>query len=874
MRIQAVRIRPLRFAGFAFIACVVSVLVLPPSASGQAPDEKKKPKPEYEFRGIVEIGAQLRHVQGGHTAKFEEVRDVPKGLFVQKLSLDIDSEESPYFIRLRGFELRERDQRFSAEIAKVGKFRFNFLWDQVPHHFGDGQSFLQETSPGVYQVSPTLRAALQALTLPDNVRTPANGPLPTLVRQELLNAPVTEVRLRRDQALIRGSYQFSDNVELYAQFSWTQNRGTRPMSAGTFIRRAVPGNGLPDIGGFWEGVGQEFLEPLDQRTTDFKLGANFGSGRWRAGVEYNLSFFRNGIDSVIFENPFRVTDEEGCLPTAGPPPTLTCGASNRFRMVRWQTDLAPNNDSHSITFWGKVDLTENTQLRGIVSFAQWTQNDAFLPWTLNTAIVPTHWDGQSPVVDPTDVNELPAKSANAKMRNITQDYALVNRKETFSFQARYRSQSLSNLTPTIEFPGYAAFGDSTWRAARTDFYNLPIENLDWDFRRQNGEAGFEWEIFQPLTWKFDYKWEGWNRKFRDVNRTNEHTIRTRVDFEYNLSGTSDVTTHAAQPVSLTTLRLKLDHKYSNRQAQAYNTQPLIFCLQGQPDCPSNTGGAPASSPQGAWVVTRFTVMNVGVPMEFNLLRRYDQMDRIRHDGSLTVELLRGPNTSLSASYRYLGDKHDDGFYGRQFNRFAFIDAQFSHIFESGAFLYASYSREANTFAYRDLAHLLPNPPAPPGTIVQGTIAQYPIANTWERTSRNSLDSFQFGMNVVPQEGKLQNWQFDLEYALSFARDRISTFNPYIPRADSILHAGANPYPDVVVRRQNVNIAVTRRITDRYEIGVRYWYEPYTQDDFSFDILAPYIHGNATSDLPKYMFQDARYGSYHGNVATVFLRYTF
>src|SRR5215207_9013346 len=195
MKIQADRLRPILFVEFAFIACVVSLLLFTQPVRGQDTEGKKA---EFEFRGKVEIGAQFRDIQGGHTAKFEEVRDVPKGLFVQKLSLDIDSDESPYFIRLRGFELRERDQRFSAEIAKVGKFRFNFLWDQVPHHFGDGQSFLQETSPGVYQVSPTLRAALQALTLPDNVRTPPNGPLPTLVRQELLAAPLTKVRLRRD----------------------------------------------------------------------------------------------------------------------------------------------------------------------------------------------------------------------------------------------------------------------------------------------------------------------------------------------------------------------------------------------------------------------------------------------------------------------------------------------------------------------------------------------------------------------------------------------------------------------------------------------------------------------------------------------------
>jgi hypothetical protein len=180
----------------------------------------------------------------------------------------------------------------------------------------------------------------------------------------------------------------------------------------------------------------------------------------------------------------------------------------------------------------------------------------------------------------------------------------------------------------------------------------------------------------------------------------------------------------------------------------------------------------------------------------------------------------------------------------------------------------------NRFAYRDLAHLLPNPPAPPGAIVQGVLAQFPTANTWERTSRNSLDSFDFGISAAPQEGTLKKWEFDLSYALSFARDRISSINPFPVRADSILHAGTNPYPDTVVRRQDVNIVVTRHINESFEIGARYWYEPYTQDDFSYNVLAPYVHGNLTSDTPKYLFQDARYASYHANVATVFLRYTF
>ena len=267
-------------------------------------------------------------------------------------------------------------------------------------------------------------------------------------------------------------------------------------------------------------------------------------------------------------------------------------------------------------------------------------------------------------------------------------------------------------------------------------------------------------------------------------------------------------------------------------------------------------------------------MNEGLGIEFNLLRRFDETGRTRHDGTLSLELLKGERTNFSASYRYLGDEYDKSFYGLLFNRFSFLDAQFTHAFENGSYLYASYSREMNRFRYRDLAHLLPNPPAPPGAIVQGTLAQYPIANTWERTSRNSLDSFEFGINAAPQEGKLKKWELDLSYALSFARDRITTINPFTVRADSILHAGANPYPDTVVRRQDVNIAIARHIREDFEIGVRYWYEPYKQDDFSFNTLQPYMHGNLTSDTPKYLFQDARYGSYHANVTTVFVRYSF
>ncbi len=177
MRSQPDSLKPILRVEFVLI-CVISALLFTPQALGQAPEKDKAQTPPdktpSKFQTTIEIGGQIRDTQGGHPAKFEEVRDVPKGFFIQKLKVDFNSADSPYFLRLRGLELRDRDQRFTVEGGRVGKFRTYFIWDQTPHHFGTGQSFLRETAPGLYQVDPTLRARLQALTTPEP-RIPPNA---------------------------------------------------------------------------------------------------------------------------------------------------------------------------------------------------------------------------------------------------------------------------------------------------------------------------------------------------------------------------------------------------------------------------------------------------------------------------------------------------------------------------------------------------------------------------------------------------------------------------------------------------------------------------------------------------------------------------
>jgi hypothetical protein len=236
----------------------------------------------------------------------------------------------------------------------------------------------------------------------------------------------------------------------------------------------------------------------------------------------------------------------------------------------------------------------------------------------------------------------------------------------------------------------------------------------------------------------DYDWEIWNRKFRDVNRNNQHSIRNRLEFEFNLSGNdaSDQsvasatpqtggTAQAVQPKSRTILRLKLDHTYADRRAIAYNTQPLTFV--------SDLAGSPANGPSTAWVVTSFTTMNDGFPIEFNLLRRFDETGRLRNDGTFTLELLKGEKTNFSASYRYL-----------EMNTIRTSTDSLQSLRLSTS-THACIDNERifmPLILERTTACLSPcapgRIPASPGAIVQGTLAQYPIANTRERTSRSNL----------------------------------------------------------------------------------------------------------------------------------------
>ena len=106
-----------------------------------------------------------------------------------------------------------------------------------------------------------------------------------------------------------------------------------------------------------------------------------------------------------------------------------------------------------------------------------------------------------------------------------------------------------------------------------------FENLPQSFTQRTATMGVLWKPARGVRWRLDYDWERWTRENRDADQTDEHVIRTALDYE---------------PSPMAVLRLYFRH--ADRQPNAY----------------------------------------VSVPLEYDRLRRFDQAARLQNEGSVAL----------------------------------------------------------------------------------------------------------------------------------------------------------------------------------------------------------------------------------------------
>src|SRR5215510_8683353 len=282
-----------------------------------------------------------------------------------------------------------RDQRYSAAFDNFGKVRGWFQFNEIPLYFSQQtQTFFTTppSNPFALRIDDAIQSGLQNRTL--------------TTTQAAAFAQPFDLRLRRRVAEFKTTYSPTRNLDLEAWFWTTARSGSQPW-AGTF--------------GFADAV--ELPGPVETRTTDLRLGVEWANERGSARLGYDGSFFRNDIETIVWDNPLRITDS----PTLGPV---------QGRMTLW-----PDSNLNAGTASGAVNLPGRSRATAYISIGNWSQDNPLIPFTVNSAL---------PVIP------LDRATSNAKARVTSMNYTFSSRPvDTLLLAARYRTYDYDNRTPVF-----------------------------------------------------------------------------------------------------------------------------------------------------------------------------------------------------------------------------------------------------------------------------------------------------------------------------------------------------------------------------------------------------------------------------------------
>lgn len=555
-----------------------------------------------------ELGGQFTDVSGSRPSKFEEYRQVREGFLFRRMRVVANPEDSPAFLRFIARGPSELDQRYLLDFGRYGSFRTTVEWAGLPHLYTAGsRSLYSSTTPGVLTIPDQIQQTLQNT---------ANADLPAAVRGFVNSAPLVSLQVKRQTLKADQRIHLTEHWSAHLRYMNQRKFGSKPLSTGSYERIGTA------TGDTFRIIGTELPEQVNYRHNQVTLGTSYARKNWGVNFDYTYSKFDNRINSLTFDNPFRATDLQA---------TGTGGVFDRAAFSRGIFALPPDNESNSFLVSGFVDLPHNSRWASALGWSFWRQNEAFVPYTLNSAIVATGLPAGTSVTDP---KALPRPSLEGAVDIFTQDHVFATQlSKRWTANLHYRSYLNDNKTHEILFPGYAAYGESYWR---TNISGKLIENEPLTFRRQTATAEATWHLAKPLNWTFDYKWDGWNRRHRQAGRTNEHSVGTELSYRHSnaLSG-------------------KLDYHYSDRTPTFYDPGVL----------------------------------------EFRLLRMFDQSKRLRHTVNLQGQYHINPEFGLAGTLSYRGDDFDQNFFGltKYVQGGGSLDLLYTGL--ENTTLYANYARD-------------------------------------------------------------------------------------------------------------------------------------------------------------------------------------
>jgi MtrB/PioB family decaheme-associated outer membrane protein len=399
-------------------------------------------------------------------ARFMRYRDLRDGATLDVLRFT-RSDASRWF-NIQIDHAGYRDQRYAAFLNDFGTIKASFEFNQIPLFFSqDTRTLFAPETPG----------SLNILRLPDAVQSGQQN-LPAAAKTAAYNAldaqaSPFDLRYKRSIADFKATYSATKAIDLNIALRTVFKDGNQPWG-GSF--------------GFSDAV--ELAAPVQTRTTDLGLGIEWANARGSARVGYDGSFFRNENETLVWDNPLRLTDSA----TLGP--------------LQGRETLWPDSNMNTGNVSGMLNLPARSRATAYLSVGNWATNNALIPFTSNSAL---------PAIP------LDRPTSDTRARVTAMNYSFNSRPiDNVWLTARFRSYDFDNRTPILHVANTVSY--DTTVAAFAEGGTSP-----YSLNRKTFDAEASYTPFRYGAFRLGYTREQIDQTFRFFDTTTEHTVRVSAD---------------------------------------------------------------------------------------------------------------------------------------------------------------------------------------------------------------------------------------------------------------------------------------------------------------------------------------------------------
>jgi MtrB/PioB family decaheme-associated outer membrane protein len=338
--------------GRVFVRLVFCLVAAAPAAYAQNPPQKPAapPTPAAPQQPAADAGAEVTRswfeeapnqfeVGGrfssidGDPARFQRYGDFRDGLLFSKARYSREGPTGAWLFRASADNVGWRDQRFTADYERVGRFVISGFWDQIPQFYSVDTATPYTAPAGPLVLDDATQRAIQ------NGQATLNAYVP--------QAPLFDLHERRDIGGVNLKATPTPQLDVTGSFTTTRHVGELPWGASF---------------GFSNDV--EVALPYDSRTNDFNLGSEWKNNRSMVRVAYDASWFDNLDDTLVWDSPLRLDD--------------STSAPGRGRMALW-----PSNSAHTFSAAGYTKLARRTQVTAAFSYGMRSNDEPLQPFTIN-----------------------------------------------------------------------------------------------------------------------------------------------------------------------------------------------------------------------------------------------------------------------------------------------------------------------------------------------------------------------------------------------------------------------------------------------------------------------------------------------------------